>query len=153
MKLSLALGTLLFLGCSASADSVPQSDVTLPFDPSLPAHKRDYDKAKGGLQIARIFYNQIANAPMLGDTDEVIVLWSDKAVNTTSWILNAGDNKQDFALPTQVDGSLYIYTNTVRGKATNEVALSLNTWIWNNIDQDTAYLYDETMKLIDSLSY
>lgn len=149
----LLLLALSSFGCTASNEPTPQRIVTLPFDPNLPAHKRDYDAAKGRLQIARIFYDQVANASILTDTDEVIVLWTDRRVSTEKWFLNAGDSTQNYDLPAFIDSSLYIYTKSLHGIAPNELALGLNSWIWNNTNADTAYLYDERRNIVDTLSY
>jgi hypothetical protein len=143
--LSLLLAATL-AACSSTSDPTPTVQ-------SPPVKKRDYDPARGGVQITAIYYDQAKNSEITGVNDEWIVLESQNDTPTTGWHLDAGDIYQFYDLPETLHRRLYIYTRAGVGTSDTTMALGLSRWIWNNEDPDTARLYDADGSLVDTFTY
>jgi hypothetical protein len=160
---SIAFALVLFYGAASCSDSQPTDSGTNKPDTTKKDTLRDsaafvgkdYDFAKGGLQIIKIYYDQDSNDRLWKFKDEVITLMTDKPVNTAGWYLNAGDSNQDYALPAMITDSLFIYTHTAKGRWDSELGLNLSAgkWIWNNSDPDTAWIFNSSKQIVDSLTY
>lgn len=154
---------LLLAACSSSTGPVS----VLPVDTTKqqtndtlhregPAIRREYDAARGGLQITRIYYDQKANGDSTGVMDEWIVLQNNASINTAGWSLNAGDAGQNYPLKNPIDRKLTIYTHAgpaYSGDTIQKLNLSSGKWIWNNSDPDTAWIFDAAGNVVDSMSY
>jgi len=120
------------------------------------SHDRLYNSAKGGAQIIAIYYDQNGNTSVFGKNNEWIIIQTDRNLSTRGWWLNAGDPLQDYTLPDTIFKYLTIYTHDrpgVPSRTTMSLGLPLSTWIWNNSDPDTAWLYNEKHEIVDSLTY
>jgi hypothetical protein len=156
--LSIAFALLLFYGAASCSDSQPTDSGNKP-----DTTKKDtaafvgkaYDFAKGGLQILKIYYDQTNNDSAWGFKDEVIAFMTDKPISTSGWYFNAGDEKQNYALPASIDDTLFVYTHTPQGKWQQELGIGYvgEKWIWNNSSADIAILYNKDSLLVDTLSY
>lgn len=151
---------LLIASCSTSTEptTVNPIDTTIVTrKPEGPSIRRDYNAARGGVQITRIYYDQNANFDSTGLLDEWIVLESNAVVNTAGWTLNAGDSGQNYPLRNPLNRKLILYTHTLHAglgdDTTQWLGISPGRWIWNNSDPDTAWIYDANHNVVDSLSY
>lgn len=155
---TLAIFSLLLAACSSSTEPQPagtnqnnQNDTLKREGPSI---RRTYNSTRGGVQITAIYYDQNANRDSSGLFDEWIILESDTPVNTTGWMLNAGDDNQDYPLRPLLNRKLMIYTKSGPGFTSDTTqALGYGNWIWNNSDPDTAWVYDAAGNVVDSMSY
>jgi hypothetical protein len=164
MKLSYIAPTfalvLTIAACSSSTEpqtSNPVDTTVVARKPEGPSIRRDYDAARGGVQITRIYYDQKANFDSTGLEDEWIVLESNTVVNTAGWTLNAGDAGQNYPLRNPLNRKLILYTHTIHASlgddTTQWLGISPGRWIWNNSEPDTAWIFDANHNVIDSLSY
>ncbi|MBS1914009.1 MAG: hypothetical protein JST22_18625 [Bacteroidetes bacterium] len=148
----------LLAACSSSAtnpSASPQDTTHVPTDSTdlLPVAKQNYDSTRGGVQITKIYYDQVKNGTITGDTDEWVVIQTDRPQRTAGWTLDA-DDKQVFALPDSIHSKLTVYTRNGPASPQGEVLpLHLNVWIWNNTKADTARIFDSAGAERSKLSY
>jgi hypothetical protein len=141
---------LLLTGCSADVPTTPNEQPVL----NLPSECKDYDAARKGLQIECIYFDQSKNGQLAGVGDEWITLFTTSPVRTAGWVLNAGDDGQNFSLPDTVFERLTIYTTQAPDTAKGQViSLKHGNWLWNNTDPDTARLLDASRELVDIHTY
>lgn len=162
MKLStcflLILAAVTVAACSSNEGTTnPDPNPNPTQKPEPPVHKKQYDVAKGGVQIIAVYYDQMKNMEVyrLDHQDEIVVLESDDTVSLEGWILDANDPEQRFTLDRPIRHTLWIYTK--QGPVgTSDTVLALNyktNWIWNNSNHDIARLFNDKGELVDSLTY
>ncbi|HVZ38649.1 MAG TPA: lamin tail domain-containing protein [Candidatus Kapabacteria bacterium] len=148
----------LLAACSSSATNPspsPQDTTHVPTDSTdlLPAARQNYDSARGGVQITKIYYDQARNGSITGTTDEWAVIQTDRPQRIAGWTLDADDG-QRFPLPDSIHSKLTVYTRSGPTNPQGEVLiLHLNSWIWNNTTPDTARIFDSAGTERAKLSY
>ncbi len=154
MRIStLAASCLLVSVCFGCSSSATEPTVDPPIYPKI---AQTYDTMKGGVQIVEIAPDQTKNGIATSDTDEWVVLQSDRARRISGWMLYAGDPSQTYELPDSIIGKLTIYTHSAphpTSKLEFSLGLAAGKWIWNNSVADTARIFDSTGQLVSTLSY
>ncbi len=153
---ALAVTLPIMIAACSTVEPDPEQKPT-PTNQSTPRFRvaaRTYNAARGGLQITGIYFDQDSNKALIGLEDEWIVLQTDRPMSTSGWTLNAGDVGQDYPLPDSITSKLTIYTKAGPTNPEGQViALHLGRWIWNNIEPDVAWVYNDNHQIVDSMTY
>jgi len=156
MKLStLFLLSLAAVGVAAcSSNSTTEPDPTPTPKPEPPSHKRQYNTARGGVQITKVFYNQDSNRIVTGLNDEWVLIESDRDTSLDGWVLDASDG-QRITFNRSIHRKLLVYTKQGPPGTPSDTTVAMNrgSWIWNNADHDTATLFDDDGKVVDTMTY
>lgn len=146
----LALAAAGIAACSSNNTTEPNPTPK----PEPPTKKKQYDAAKGGVQITAIYYNQGENLRLTGLNDEWIVIESDRDISLEGWVLDASDG-QRFPFDRSIHRKLVIYTRQgpTGTPSDTTVAMDRGNWIWNNSEPDIATLFDEEGRVVDRMTY